>query len=89
MDDPYGAREIINGDKHYKPDWANGMQIGDIIAGYHDQFHKALSNAYVEEPYPPPSVLFPVPVEHIAVSINTTPGVTVSVAINGVEVFVS
>jgi putative chitinase len=25
-DDPYGAREIINGDKHYTPDWANGKK---------------------------------------------------------------
>ena len=41
-DDPYGAREIINGDKHIIPSWSNGVSIGKLIAGYHDDFFAAL-----------------------------------------------
>src|SRR4051812_20780046 len=37
-DDPYGAREIINGDKTYKPSWANGATIGELILVYHVAF---------------------------------------------------
>ena len=37
-DDAYGAREIINGDKHIIPSWSNGVSIGKLIAGYHDDF---------------------------------------------------
>jgi len=48
-DDPYGAREIINGDKHYTPDWANGAQIGTIIADYHDTFLAALTLSWRED----------------------------------------
>jgi len=40
--DPFEAREIINGDKTYTPDWANGARVGDLIARYHDDFLGAL-----------------------------------------------
>jgi len=42
-DDPYGAREIINGDKHKVPSWSNGVSIGNLIAGYHKKFLAALT----------------------------------------------
>lgn len=53
-DDPYGAREIINGDKSHVPSWSNGVSIGNLIAGYHRAFLAALQEAYIEEPYPAP-----------------------------------
>ena len=40
-DDAYGAREIINGDKHIVPSWSNGVPIGNLIANYHDAFLEA------------------------------------------------
>ena len=46
--DAYGAREIINGDKTYKPKWANGQTIGNIIAGYHKSFLGALEASKTE-----------------------------------------
>lgn len=49
-DDPYGAREIVNGDKAIVPDWSNGVSIGDLVAGYHGKFLAALQGAKVEEP---------------------------------------
>lgn len=52
-DDPYGAREIINGDKSKVPSWSNGVSIGNLIKGYHNSFLAALTAAYIEEPYPP------------------------------------
>lgn len=44
-DDPYGAREIINGDKHIVPSWSHGVSIGNLIAGYYMQFTAALNHA--------------------------------------------
>jgi len=44
-DDPYGAREIINGDKHIVPSWSNGVSIGNIIKGYYMSFTAALNHA--------------------------------------------
>jgi hypothetical protein len=41
-DDPYNAREIINGDKSKVPSWAAGAHIGDLIAGYHRSFLAAI-----------------------------------------------
>jgi len=52
VDDPYGAREIINGDKKTVPSWANGVSIGNLIAGYHRQFLAALEASAV---YPDPT----------------------------------
>jgi hypothetical protein len=54
-DDPFGAREIVNGDKTHKPEWAHGKTIGDLIAGYHDDFLAALNLSLVVVPPPDPS----------------------------------
>jgi hypothetical protein len=48
-DDPYGAREIINGDKHIVPSWSNGVSIGNLIAGYHGKFLAALKTSKTNE----------------------------------------
>jgi hypothetical protein len=47
-DDPYGAREIINGDKHIVPDWSGGVSIGKLIENYHDHFLEALEASKIE-----------------------------------------
>lgn len=55
VDDPYNAREIINGDKSTVPSWSNGVSIGNIIKGYHQKFLKALelaADAYKAEVFP-------------------------------------
>lgn len=44
-DNPYGAREIINGDKSKVPSWSGGVSIGNLIKGYHTQFLSALEAA--------------------------------------------
>jgi putative chitinase len=46
-DDAYGAREIINGDKHIVPDWSGGVSIGTLIARYHHDFLAALEAAAI------------------------------------------
>jgi putative chitinase len=48
-DDPYNARDIINGDKHIIPDWSDGMSIGNIIAGYYMDFTAALNAAVLPD----------------------------------------
>jgi hypothetical protein len=55
VDDPYEAREIINGDKTKVPSWASGASIGELIASYHREFLMALQKAYVEETEDEPS----------------------------------
>ena len=45
-DDAYGAREIINGDKHIVPSWSNGVPIGNLIANYHDAFLDAIKASW-------------------------------------------
>lgn len=52
-DDPFQAREIINGDKYKVPDWSGGFTIGDLIAGYHKNFLTAFQKSLVK-PAPPP-----------------------------------
>lgn len=52
-DDPYGAREIINGDKSKVPSWSGGVSIGNLIKGYHRAFLSALQEAYRDAPVPP------------------------------------
>ena len=64
-DDPFGAREIINGDKNKVPPWSGGVSIGNLIANYHTAFLAALNAAWLEElkpqsPHPQPQ---PEPVE--------------------------
>jgi hypothetical protein len=41
IEDPYGAREIINGDKNIKPGWAD-TTIGNLIAEYYQKFLQAV-----------------------------------------------
>lgn len=54
IDDPYGAREIINGDKTRVPDWSHGVSIGHLISGYHSKFLSALRAAQAAAvPVPP------------------------------------
>ena len=55
-DDPWTAREIINGDKKTVPSWSGGVNIGNLIKGYHEDFLKALkaSQTAVVPPEPPP-----------------------------------
>jgi putative chitinase len=52
-DDPYGAREIVNGDKHIVPAWSHGVSIGNLIADYHAKFLEALLQASLLEPEAP------------------------------------
>ncbi len=49
-DDSYGAREIINGDKHIVPSWSGGVSIGNLIKGYHIHFLAALEAASMPAP---------------------------------------
>jgi hypothetical protein len=74
-DDPYEAREIINGDKSRVPDWSNGVSIGDLIVGYHEKFLDALEDAAIVAPGPAPQ---PATVA-ITLTIDAPPGVVVTV----------
>jgi putative chitinase len=80
VDDAYGAREIINGDKSIIPSWSNGVKIGDLIAGYHEKFRAAVEES-VGEVGPEP---IPLPTEDIVVTVNIfqPPGVRVEVTID-------
>lgn len=51
-DDPYGAREIINGDKTKVPTWSGGVSIGNLIAADHAKFLEALLQASLIEQAP-------------------------------------
>lgn len=81
-DDPYQAREIINGDKHIVPSWSNGVSIGNLIKGYHLNFLDALKTAYVEsQPEPPPTAeiktkIFETDQAKVTVSVEKKPDVT-------------
>lgn len=87
-DDAYGAREIINGDKHLVPSWSNGVSIGNLIKGYHNKFMTALDAALVEDIAPEPEPA-PEPAEQVVtIDITTPPGVRVSVVVNDVPVTV-
>ena len=82
VDDPFGAREIINGDKRTIPKWSNGESIGKLVAAIHADFLAALqASADLAEPVPPP---MPDNVGVVHLNIQATPGVSVSVALNGV-----
>lgn len=80
-DDAYGAREIINGDKTKVPSWSNGVSIGNLIKGYHNDFLKALIDAAKASEVLPP--LPEPPVEEVVVSVHiySPPGVNVDVRI--------
>jgi len=82
-DDPYGAREIINGDKSKVPSWSNGVSIGKLIEGYHDKFLDALEASKMAEPEPEPE---PEPETDVKIDIviSTAPAdAEVTVTVNG------
>jgi hypothetical protein len=83
VDDPYNARNIINGDRTTVPDWSGGVSIGKLIEGYHDHFLEALQAAAIEnvEPEPEPE---PTPEEHVDIAIvRSSPNVLVSITLDG------
>lgn len=47
-DDPYNAREIINGDKTYVKSWAGGKSVGTLCADYHHKFLAALEASAID-----------------------------------------
>jgi len=69
-DDPYGARDIINGDKHIVPSWSGGLTIGKMIAQYHAQFLDALITSSKTK-----SV--------IKIDLKLPAGVTIEITVNG------
>jgi putative chitinase len=71
-DDAYGAREIINGDKHIVPSWSNGVSIGNLIAGYHEHFLAALIKSSEAATVIP-----------ISIDIVVPAGVRIDVTVNG------
>lgn len=75
-DDAYGAREIINGDKHVVPSWSNGVSVGNLIKGYHQKFMSALLASLTTIPEPEPVT------QVVMVNIVTPPGVEVVVNIS-------
>jgi hypothetical protein len=72
VDDPYGAREIINGDKDVVPSWS-ATSIGNLIKDYHEKFMDALDDAWIGDVTPP------APDKVVAITIEASPGVTVTV----------
>jgi len=77
-DDAYGAREIINGDKHIIPSWSNGVSIGKLIAGYHGHFLQALQVS--SQPKKTIAEIF-------KIELTIPEGIEVAVVINGVPLF--
>jgi hypothetical protein len=58
VDDPFNAREIINGDRNAVPSWSSGASIGELVASYHREFLAALEKAWSEdEPVPGPDLV--------------------------------
>ena len=89
VDDAYGAREIVNGDKSKVPSWSGGVSIGNLIKGYHSKFLTALKAAATEHPEPKPE---PEPepspepepmVGLVKIDIQALDGARVQVAVNG------
>lgn len=68
-DDPVNARAIINADV---------STMGKTVAGYHQDFLDALQEAEIKEPAPPKPGF-----DVVQVFIQTPPGISISVAING------
>jgi putative chitinase len=71
-DDTYGAREIINGDKHIIPSWSGGVSIGKLIGGYHQHFLDALVKSSK-----------PKTVIDVKLDITVPPGLSIQILING------
>lgn len=83
VNDPYNAREIINGDKSKVPSWSNGVSIGNLIKGYHNKFLAALDGAVVEDVAPPVPEPIPEPLPLVLVDIKLPPGVKIAIVVNG------
>jgi len=81
-DDPYEAREIINGDKSKVPSWSSGVSIGNLIVGYHKAFLAALEKAYVPDEDVGPTTET---IVTINISIDAPPGVKVLVNVEEAE----
>lgn len=82
-EDPYGAREIINGDKSKVPSWSNGVSIGNLIKGYYGKFLTALKAAEVTAPTPEPEPTPSPDDKLVIVNVQAPPGVVVAVQVNG------
>lgn len=52
-DNPFEAREIVNGDKNKRPSWAGGRSIGQLCVQYHNAYLNALELSWTDEPEPP------------------------------------
>jgi hypothetical protein len=73
-DDPFNAREIINGDRNTVPSWSGGKSIGSLIAGYHEDFLAALQASVVDaEPEPQPGELV------VTIKVDVPAGVVVKI----------
>jgi hypothetical protein len=86
-DDPYEAREIINGDKKIVPSWSNGVSIGNLIKGYHKKFLSALEEAkaaHTPTPTPEPP---PVTADVTRVAYTTVPGQPLVIVVDGEVVY--
>ena len=82
-DDPYEAREIINGDKKKEPNWSHGVSIGNLIAGYHQTFLRALTLAAAAH-VPPPAVVPGPPATAVTQVAFTVPeGQSMDITVNG------
>lgn len=71
--DPFEAREIVNGDKNKVPSWASGASVGDLIVADHKAFLVALELSFVPDRYPEDIV--------VRVNVEAPPGVRVIVTI--------
>jgi putative chitinase len=75
VDDPVGAREIINGDKNKVPEWGEGQTTGELIAKDHAGFLRALEVACI----PDEEAGLAIPV---LITITVPAGVTVEVQVD-------
>jgi hypothetical protein len=80
VDDPYEARECVNGDKDIVPSWSNGESIGDLIAEYHAHFLEALNLSWSEAPQPPEPSTGTVQID---LQVTAPEGIEVVVSLNG------
>jgi putative chitinase len=76
-DDPFNARDIVNGDKNYTPDWLNGGRVGDCIADYHKKYLTGLQAAMAAytptpEPEPEPEPPEPTPPQGVTINLRIT-----------------
>lgn len=75
-DDPFEAREIVNGDKNKQPSWAAGATVGELIVADHKAFLVALNAANILTP-PAPEMI------EVQVTVDAPPGVHVVLKLTG------